>query len=154
MDKRYLNKEKVEPIKIPIKTLQNNIYSDIPPTVKTEESELYKTSSSGLIEQPNELCKYCKKETVCMKGNRVLKTCRTCLMKKREYEESRGKTLREERVNMYKERYSILCSTCHTRKAMRKNGKQLHTCQRCAKYKRSKYRPKKGDSIPPSPTNL
>lgn len=143
-----------EPIKIPIRTLQNNNICCIPPTVKTEESELHKNINSVLIQQPTDLCKYCKKETVCMKGSRVLKTCRTCLMKKREYEESRGKTLRVERVNMYKERYSILCSTCHTRKAMRKNGKQLHTCQRCAKYKRSKYHPKKADYVPPSPTAL
>lgn len=141
------------PSVIPESTLINNIQNNISPTVKSDTSN--DVSSSEIsdetpTEQPYVLCKYCKKENVSMKGKRLLKTCKTCLRKKKEYEESRGKSLRSERVKMYTERYSTLCSTCHTRRAMRKDGRQLHTCQRCAKYKRSQYQPKKADLPSPS----
>lgn len=98
------------------------------------------TNSYQSIEESEILCKYCKKEYTSRKGNKILKTCNKCLEKKRKYENNRGKTLREERKRIYTERYNVICSTCHSRKAMKKGDKQLHTCKRCSDYKRETYK--------------
>lgn len=85
------------------------------------------------------ICSYCRKNYTSYKHGRYYKTCDTCLVKKKQYEDSKAKRQDEEakrelemnRKNDEDKPHYVICNKCYKNPATVATKRKYKTCLEC-----------------------